>query len=205
MLVFHCLWMINIPSNSCLPLPNPVKFGSKWISLDEQHSEELLFHGKLGLFPFQPREVHSGSLSKVFPSRGHLQWIPCFSKASPEWMALLECLEKKNKSFQLLEKEFFPTKLFQFLGIYNPIQCFSLFLFPKLFPESVSHPVWPRLFPCPISGGAWRGKVGFEGDLWILAVFFQGCSGIFDLGGEAGQLCRFLLWLRFPACQSRKC
>lgn len=128
-----------------------------------------------------------------------------FQRLLPNGWLCWNVWKKKNKSFQLLEKEFFPTKLFQFLGIYNPIQCFSLFLFPKLFPESVSHPVWPRLFPCPISSGAWRGKVGFEGDLWILAVFFQGCSGIFDLGGEAGQLCRFLLWLQFPACQSRKC
>lgn len=80
---------------------------------------------------------------------------------------------KKKISFQLLEKEFFPTKLFQFLRIYNPIRCFSLLLFPKLFPELPSHSVWPCLFPCWISGGAWRGKVGFEGDLWILAVFSE--------------------------------
>lgn len=53
-------------SSSLFPLPGPACAGSKGICLDEQHSEELLFQGKLSWFLFQSQERSLGVTFQCF-------------------------------------------------------------------------------------------------------------------------------------------
>lgn len=167
---------------------------SGWAAL-----QELLFQGKLGLFLLQSREGQSESLSKVFLSHGHLQWIPCFPQASWEWMALLGSLECLDLHLDCLTQRSWISNIFPAFPevpaqstlqsqedqhhsnsrrIFRDLQpnlVLLLLPFPKIIPGSPFPASVVSLFSvsilCRVPGGAWRGKVGFEGDLWILAAF----------------------------------
>lgn len=66
-------------------------------------------------FFFYPGKVTWGRYS-VFPSCGHLQWIPCFPKASPKGMALLGSLECSDLNLDHLSPEVLEFKHFYSLS-----------------------------------------------------------------------------------------